>query len=97
MQTAAIQAAGVAPESPATVAPHTAQKGFVDLLQQATEQVNRAQQAADKAAQDFALGNTPDIHDTIIAIEKADLSLRLLTQVRNKAVEAYQEVMRMQI
>jgi flagellar hook-basal body complex protein FliE len=71
--------------------------GFADLLQQATEQVNAVQQEAEKASRAFALGETQSIHDTMITLERADLSLRLLTQIRNKAVEAYQEMMRMQI
>jgi flagellar hook-basal body complex protein FliE len=59
--------------------------------------VNQTQQEAEKAARAFALGETQSIHDTMITLERADLSLRLLTQIRNKAVEAYQEMMRMQI
>jgi flagellar hook-basal body complex protein FliE len=43
------------------------------------------------------LGQAPSVHDTMIAMEKADVSLRLTTKVRNKVVEAYQEIMRMQV
>lgn len=97
MQTDAVQAAGGArPAAPAAVSDPTP-KGFGNLLQQAIDQVNQTQQEAESAAQDFAVGESQSIHDTMIRLEKADLSLRLLMQVRNKVVEAYQEVMRMQI
>jgi len=55
------------------------------------------QKEADKAIEDFATGKTRNIHETMIAVNKADLAFRLTMQVRNKIVEAYQEVMRTQI
>jgi len=70
---------------------------FGTLLQQAVDRVNGTQYDADAAARAFALGQAPSVHDTMIAMEKADLSLRLTTKVRNKVVEAYQEIMRMQV
>lgn len=97
MQIGTIQTAGVAPEGTSTATHDAVNGSFAELLQQATTQVNQAQQEAEKAARDFALGETQSIHNTIIELERADLSLRLLTQVRNKVVEAYQEIMRMQI
>jgi flagellar hook-basal body complex protein FliE len=97
MQTDAIQKAGGARQTVPIAAHNAAAESFGNLLQQAIDQVNQTQQEAEKAAQDFAIGESQSIHDTIIRLEKADLSLRLLTQVRNKVVEAYQEVMRMQV
>jgi len=70
---------------------------FAILLQQSLERVDGLQHEADAAARAFALGQAPSVHDTMIAMEKADLSLRLTTKVRNKVVEAYQEIMRMQV
>jgi flagellar hook-basal body complex protein FliE len=70
---------------------------FATLLQQSLEQVDGLQHEADAAARTFALGQAPSVHDTMIAMEKADVSLRLTTKVRNKVVEAYQEIMRMQV
>ena len=70
---------------------------FATLLQQSLERVDGLQHDADAAARAFALGQAPSVHDTMIAMEKADLSLRLTTKVRNKVVEAYQEIMRMQV
>ena len=71
--------------------------GFSDLLQEAVSSVNDLQQKAESTARDFVVGDANSIHNTILSLEKADLSLRLLNQTRNKVVEAYQEVMRMQI
>jgi flagellar hook-basal body complex protein FliE len=70
---------------------------FATLLQQGLERVDGLQHEADAAARAFALGQAPSVHDTMIAMEKADVSLRLTTKVRNKVVEAYQEIMRMQV
>jgi flagellar hook-basal body complex protein FliE len=70
---------------------------FATLLQQSLERVNGLQHEADAAARAFAVGQAPSVHDVMIAMEKADLSLRLTTKVRNKVVEAYQEMMRMQV
>jgi flagellar hook-basal body complex protein FliE len=70
---------------------------FTTLLQQSLERMNGLQQGADAAVRAFALGQAPSVHDTMIAMEKADLSLRLTMKVRNKVVEAYQEIMRMQV
>ena len=70
---------------------------FATLLQEAVDGVNRFQQDAATAVQQYTVGKADTLHDTMIAVEKADISLRLLMQVRNKAVEAYQEIMRMQI
>ena len=70
---------------------------FAAFLQEAVAGVNRLQQEAETAVQQYTIGKAQNLHDTMIAVEKADISLRLLMQVRNKAVEAYQEIMRMQI
>ncbi len=42
-------------------------------------------------------GETQDLHTTMIAVQKADLSFQMMMQVRNKIVQAYQEIMRMQV
>ena len=70
---------------------------FATVLQQSLERVDGLQHEADTAARGFALGQAPSVHDAMIAMEKADLSLRLTMKVRNKVVEAYQEIMRMQV
>ena len=70
---------------------------FSDTLTESLGKVNDLQKEADMAIEDFATGKTRNIHETMIAVNKADLAFRLTMQVRNKIVEAYQEVMRTQV
>ena len=70
---------------------------FADTLAQSLDKVNTLQKEADVAIKDFITGDTQNIHETMLAVGKADLAFRLTMQVRNKMVEAYQEVMRMQV
>jgi flagellar hook-basal body complex protein FliE len=72
-------------------------KSFGDFLVQALGEVNQAQQTAGSTVQAFAKGAPIDIHQVMIALEQAGTSLALATQVRNKMVEAYQEVMHTQV
>ncbi len=70
---------------------------FGEMLKTSIAEVNQAQISADRAAEQIAAGETKDLHGAMIKLEEADISLRLMVQVRNKAVEAYQEIMRMQV
>lgn len=70
---------------------------FVAALKDSISQVNQAQLDADHAAEQVAAGESKNLHEAMIKLEEADISLRLMVQVRNKAVEAYQEIMRMQV
>lgn len=70
---------------------------FIDHLKEAVAEVNEAQIFADKKATDLATGKDTNIHDTMLAATKAELNFNLMVQVRNKALEAYQEVMRMPV
>jgi len=74
-----------------------ADQGFSDLLKNAVESVNSMQHEAGRLEDAVAKGENVNIHQAVIAGEKAGLSFQLLMQVRNKMVEAYQEVMRMQV
>ncbi|MCZ6533212.1 MAG: flagellar hook-basal body complex protein FliE [SAR324 cluster bacterium] len=60
-------------------------------------EVNTLQVAADKKIEEFATSKEKDLHGTMIAMQKADVSLRLLLQVRAKLTTAYQEIMRTQL
>jgi flagellar hook-basal body complex protein FliE len=71
--------------------------GFSDLLRNAVESVNSMQHEAGRLEDAVAKGENVNIHQAVIAGEKAGLSFRLLMQVRNKMIDAYQEVMRMQV
>ena len=70
---------------------------FGGFLMSAINDVNRAQNDADQAIQELATGKEQDIHQTMIALEKAEVSFQLMMQVRNKIVAAYEAIMRMQI
>ena len=72
-------------------------KSFADTLKDAVQNVNAAQQESDFKMQEIATGKNHNIPEVMIAAEKADLSLKLMVQVRNKIIEAYQEVMKMQV
>ncbi|BAI80015.1 flagellar hook-basal body complex protein FliE [Deferribacter desulfuricans SSM1] len=70
---------------------------FSELLKNAIKDVNNAQLQADEAVKKVLSGETKDIHETMIALQKADVSLKLMLEVRNKLIEAYQEIMRTQV
>ena len=73
------------------------QGAFGDMLKQAVSEINQLQNSADKAITGVQLGQSGSIHEAMIALEKADISFRAMMQVRNKILEAYQEIMRMQV
>lgn len=70
---------------------------FGDTLKNAIQSVNQLQVDADKKMQDLATGKAKSIPDVMIATEKADIAFKLMMQVRNKIIEAYQEIMKMQV
>ncbi|HBY64236.1 MAG TPA: flagellar hook-basal body complex protein FliE [Solibacterales bacterium] len=70
---------------------------FKDVLQDAVQRVDAFQKDAAKSVDRFLSGESDDVHSTILAAQRAELSLELFLQVRNKVVNAYQEVMRMQL
>jgi len=72
-------------------------QSFGDILKDTLQDVNRLQIEADVASTQLALGQVDDLHQVTIATEKAYLALQLTTVVRNKVVEAYQEISRMQL
>lgn len=82
---------------PAGKAPDNSQGAFGEMLKQAVTEISQLQNSADKAITSVQLGQSGNIHEAMIAIEKADISFRAMMQVRNKILEAYQEVMRMQV
>lgn len=70
---------------------------FGQLLMDAIKEVNRSQLDAAKMQQDLMAGRKVEYHDVIFAMERASLSMQLTIQVRNKLLEAYQEIQRLQI
>lgn len=71
--------------------------GFSEQLKQAFNEVNDTQIEADKITRDFLAGKVEDLHQVTIATQQANLALQLTVQIRNKIVDAYQEISRMQI
>ena len=69
---------------------------FADALGKAVSEVEKAQTEADGEVQKAALGGG-NLHEAMLALEKADVSMRLAMKIRNKVVDAYQEVMRMTV
>lgn len=71
--------------------------GFADKIGSALESASAAEQSADLMAQDIARGGSTPIHELMVATTKATMTVELLAQVRNRAIQAYQEVMQMQV
>ena len=71
--------------------------GFGDVLKDAISTVNDLQKQSDQSIQNLISGENKDIHSTLIAVQKADLSFQTMMQVRNKIVAAYQEIMKSQV
>ena len=70
--------------------------GFADLLGQAVNQLQSISNNADNKVAAMATGKDVELSDVMLSLETESLAMSLVTQVRNKAVEAYQEVFRMQ-
>ena len=72
-------------------------ESFGNLLTSQVEKLNMTQLSADQMVSDFAAGKTDDLHNVIIGVEEARLSMELAVQVRNKIIEAYKELTQMQL
>lgn len=70
---------------------------FGTYLKEAINEVNKLQVESDLATQKLALGEKIELHEVMIAGQKASVSMQAALEIRNKAVEAYQEIMRMQV
>lgn len=76
---------------------NTPEVSFGEYLQSALMKVTDLENQSDQLKQDFALGKTDNIAEVLIAGEKASVALQFTTQIRNKILDAYNEIMRMQI
>jgi flagellar hook-basal body complex protein FliE len=99
MDDVTIRAGGLAPAPPAKAAAGArgGAPSFGAALKDAIAEINDLQLRADEAITKVQLHDTASLHEAIIALEKADISFRTMMQVRNKIVEAYQEIMRLQV
>lgn len=80
-----------APRGPEGPAP------FGRLVHDLLASVNGQEAQANRAVQEFALGKTDNVHDVMLTVAKADITFRLLLEIRNRLTEAMQEIMRMQV
>jgi flagellar hook-basal body complex protein FliE len=84
--------------NPAAGAGQVASASFADVLKQGLSQVNQTQQSADSMATAFQRGAPGvELADVMIEMQKASVSFRAVTEVRNRMVSAYQEIMNMQV
>jgi flagellar hook-basal body complex protein FliE len=87
--------------SPQAIAPEAGAgktvEQFKEMLYDAIDNVSDLQRNADELMTKLATGEAEDLHQVMIAVEKVNLALQLTLQIRNKMLEAYQEIMRMQV
>ena len=86
---------GVTPGAGASRTAAPTDTGFGDLVQAGLQNVSKLEHTADAAVQDLATGGPTRIEDVMIATSQAQMGIELLARVRDRALEAYQEVMRL--
>lgn len=84
-------------DAPETKLNEVAHKSFADFLADSVNKVNNLQRDANFAMEKLASGKTKNIHETMLAIERAEIAFKTMNQVRAKVIDAYREVMRMQV
>jgi flagellar hook-basal body complex protein FliE len=96
----AIQTPGItaAPEStsPAAAQPPGV-SGFMKVIEGLLSTANAQQGTADQAVRELAMGQTDNLHGVLLEVAKADISFRMVLEIRNRLTDAFQEIMRMQI
>jgi len=85
------------PAQPTGSAASQVETSFGDILSNMVTKTNALQQQADQEIEQLHAGGEQSLHEAMLSMEKADISFRYMVQVRNKAIDAYQEVMRMQV
>jgi len=89
---------GVSPTLGGSITASDAPSGsFSNLLENAVSEVNGKMQAADAAKTNLLTGETSNVHQAMIAVQEANVAFSLMVEVRNKLVDSYQELMRMQV
>lgn len=71
--------------------------GFMDTLQHAISKANDIQLEASQATEALMTGQSQNVHQTMVALQEADVSFQLMMQIRNKLVSAYEDIQRMQM
>ncbi|MBM7692269.1 flagellar hook-basal body complex protein FliE [Peribacillus deserti] len=77
--------------------PYEAQKNFASVLKESIEKVNETQSISDEYTSKLVRGENVDLHQVMIASQKASITLQTAMEIRNKVIETYQEMMRMQV
>ena len=77
--------------------PYEAQQSFANSLKEAISKVNDQQITSDTYTQKLIKGENVELHEVMIASQKASITLNATIEVRNKVIEAYQEIMRMSV
>jgi len=72
-------------------------RSFADTLKDAVQTVNTLSKESNIQIQKLATGETKNIPEVMIAAEKSSVAFKLMSQVRNKIIDAYQEIMKMQV
>ena len=85
---------GVGPAAPQTSVP---KEGFGSMLDGLVATVDAKQSAAQAEARKVLLGDSDQLHQSVIAMQEASVAFTMMVEVRNKLVESYQELMRMQV
>jgi len=70
---------------------------FGDILKRSVSELNKTQKDSERAMTDIATGQVKDLHQAALAIDKAELSMKTMLEVRNKALSAYKEISRIQM
>ena len=70
---------------------------FADMIKNTIEQATKTEQQSNMAIERLQSGEAKNLHEVMIAVEEADISLKMLVQFRNKAMQAYDDIMRLQI
>ncbi|AXI09079.1 flagellar hook-basal body complex protein FliE [Oceanobacillus sp. 143] len=81
----------------APITPKEAQTNFADTLKGAIENLNNVQLESDKATEALAAGNIDDLHNVMITAQKSSITLEATVQIQKKVIDAYNEIMRMQV
>lgn len=93
-----MQAEAMARPKPVSATPEPGAPSFSEMLGQAVGKVNETQQASNQLATAFEMGKSGvDLTDVMIASQKASVSFQAMSQVRNKLVQAYQDIMQMPV
>lgn len=88
------QLADISIKSKVTTPEEKAGENFSTFLKNAINDVNQDQKKAEQSVNNYVTGKETNLHNTLLSLEKADLSFRMMMQVRQKLMEAYQQIMR---